>query len=77
MNSSSTNRRASEPELAPATISEADGIRYLHLGTPWVQGAMRVRKPLALELEYLQRMMAWMLLRPSERLTRVGFRLGR
>ena len=70
MNSSSTKRRASEPELAPATISEADGIRYLHLGTPWVQGAMRVRKPLALELEYIQRMMAWMLLRPSERLTR-------
>ena len=34
------------PELAPATISEADGVRYLHLGTPWVQGAMRIRKPL-------------------------------
>jgi spermidine synthase len=63
-------RRAAEPELAAATISEADGIRYLHLGTPWVQGAMRVRKPLALELEYIQRMMAWMLLRPSEQLVR-------
>jgi len=50
-------------ELAPATMSEADGVRYLHLGTPWVQGAMRVRKPHALELEYIQRMMAWMLFR--------------
>jgi spermidine synthase len=58
------------PELAPATISEADGVRYLHLGTPWVQGAMRIRQSLALELEYVQRMMAWMLLRPSEELTR-------
>jgi spermidine synthase len=65
-----TRPRADEPELAPATISEADGIRYLHLGTPWVQGAMRVRKPLALELEYIQRMMAWMLLRPPEQLAR-------
>lgn len=51
--------------LAPATISEFDGVRYLHLGTPWVQGAMRIRKPLAIELAYVQRMMAWMLLRPD------------
>ena len=58
------------PELAPATISEADGVRYLHLGTPWVQGAMRMRRSLALELEYIQRMMVWMLLRPSDALTR-------
>lgn len=50
-------------ELAPATMSEGDGVRYLHLGTPWVQGAMRVRKPHVLELEYIQRMMVWMLFR--------------
>lgn len=55
-------------ELAPATISEADGVRYLHLGTPWVQGAMRIGKPLALELDYVQRMMAWLLLRPAGRI---------
>ena len=48
-------------ELAEATISEADGVRYLHLGTPWVQGAMDLRKPYELELEYIQRMMAWLL----------------
>lgn len=53
-----------EEEVA-ATISELDGVRYLHLGTPWVQGAMRIRAPLAIELEYVQRMMAWMLWRPS------------
>ena len=53
-------------ELASATISEFDGVRYLHLGTPWVQGAMRIRKPKQIELEYVQRMMAWMLWRPSE-----------
>jgi spermidine synthase len=57
------------PDLAPATISELDGVRYLHLGTPWVQGAMRIRKPHVLELEYIRRMMAWMLLRSEEALT--------
>jgi spermidine synthase len=62
--------RKRKPVLAPATMSEADGVRYLHLGTPWVQGAMRVSKPLVLELEYVQRMMAWMLLRPEAELTK-------
>lgn len=64
-----STRRRDEPALAPATISEADGVRYLHLGTPWVQGAMRIRKSLALELEYIQRMMVWMLFRPTGELT--------
>jgi spermidine synthase len=54
---------------AGATISEYAGVRYLHLGTEWVQGAMRVRKPQQIELEYVQRMMAWMLWRPSRELT--------
>ena len=66
----STRPNKQAPELAPATISEADGVRYLHLGTPWVQGAMRIRKSLSLELEYIQRMMVWMLLRPTAELTR-------
>jgi spermidine synthase len=59
------NSRTPMEDLAPATVSEADGVRYLHLGTPWVQGAMRLKKPAALELEYVQRMMVWMLLRPT------------
>jgi spermidine synthase len=43
------------------TLSELDGVRYLHFGTEWVQGAMRIRKPNWPELEYAQQMMAWML----------------
>lgn len=58
-------RSKKTPTLAPVTVSESDGVRFLHLGTIWVQGAMRVRKPYDLELEYIQRMMAWMLLRPQ------------
>ncbi|WP_341892463.1 spermidine synthase [Variovorax sp. YR752] len=65
-----TTRRKTDPELAPATLSEFDGVRYLHLGTPWVQGAMRIRKPAQIELEYVQRMMAWMLLRPAAELAK-------
>lgn len=55
---------AAARRLPAASISEFDGVRFLHLGeTPWVQGAMRLRKPQALELEYVQRMMVWLLLR--------------
>ena len=52
-------------ELPEVTISEARGVRYLHLGTPWIQGAMKIDDPLVLDLEYVQRMMAWLLFRPE------------
>jgi spermidine synthase len=50
-----------KPKFAPVTLSEQDGVRFLHFGTEWVQGAMRIRKPDWIELEYAQQMMAWML----------------
>jgi spermidine synthase len=56
-----------KPTFAPITLSEHDGVRYLHFGTEWVQGAMRVRKPDWIELEYAQQMMAWMLFLESPR----------
>lgn len=43
------------------TLSELAGVRYLHFGTEWVQGAMRIRKPDELVLAYTKQMMAWML----------------
>ncbi len=46
---------------APVTFSEEDGVRYLHFGTEWIQGAMRLDDPDAIELEYAQQMMAWTL----------------
>jgi spermidine synthase len=58
-------------DLPTATIAEHDGLRTLHLGeTPWVQGAMLVREPRTIVLEYVQRMMAWMLWRESAELAR-------
>ncbi len=58
-----------KPYLAGATVSEFEGVRYLHLGTDWVQGAMRIDDPQHLELEYIQRMMAWMLWRKPADIT--------
>ena len=45
----------------PVTFSEIGDVRYLHFGTPWVQGAMNMRRPFKLELEYARMMMAYLL----------------
>jgi len=54
------------PTLPDVGMSEHDGVRYLHLGTPWVQGAMRIARPQHVELEYVQRMLAVLLWLPTE-----------
>ncbi len=54
-------------ELPEVTVSEYGGIRSLHLDSIWVQGAMRIAKPLQLELEYVQRMMAPLLWQDPQR----------
>ncbi|QKV54139.1 spermidine synthase [Comamonas antarctica] len=48
-------------ELPEVSVSEYGDVRHLHLGTPWIQGSMRVKEPFEIELEYVQRMMAWLL----------------
>jgi spermidine synthase len=44
-------------------ISEERGVRYLHFGSPWVQGAMRIARPWSLELEYTRELMLPLLLK--------------
>jgi spermidine synthase len=44
-------------------ISEERGVRYLHFGSDYVQGAMRIARPYALELEYTRDLMLPLLLR--------------
>ena len=62
-----------KPRFAPVTFSEESGVRYLHFGTEWVQGAMRLAKPQHIELEYAQQMMAWLLfLATPERIVQLG-----
>ena len=66
-----------KPRFAPVTFSEEHGVRYLHFGTEWVQGAMRLSKPLHIELEYAQQMMAWLLfLETPERIVQLGLGTG-
>jgi spermidine synthase len=47
------------------TIREEAGVRYLHFGSEWVQGAMRIARPSSLELEYTRELMFPLLLRPG------------
>lgn len=57
-------RRSPDYDLShPIDISESSGVRYLHFGSDWVQGAMRIRRPYDLELAYTREMMAGLLLR--------------
>ena len=48
-------------ELPEVNFSEDAESRYLHLGTPWIQGAMKIKEPFDLDLEYIQRMMVGLL----------------
>lgn len=49
------------PPLPEVNFSDYGDVRYLHLGTEWVQGSMLLDAPFDIELEYVQRMMAWLL----------------
>jgi len=48
-------------------IREEAGVRTLHFGSEWIQGAMRIARPWNLELEYTREMMAALLLRDAPR----------
>jgi spermidine synthase len=54
-------KKAAAPELPEVNFSDWGDVRYLHLGTEWVQGSMKLDAPFEIELEYVQRMMAWLL----------------
>lgn len=68
-----TPRTRRPPADTPIDLSEQDGVRYLHFGSPWIQGAMRLRKPFELELDYVRHMMAWLLfMEPPARVLQLG-----
>ncbi len=48
-------------ELAEVNFSDHGKVRLLHLGSEWVQGTMKTDAPFDLHLEYIERMMAWLL----------------
>lgn len=57
-------------------VSEEAGVRYLHFSSDWIQGAMRIARPYALELDYTREMMAALLLRPDARWPRKALLIG-
>jgi spermidine synthase len=57
-------------------VSEEAGVRYLHFSSDWVQGAMRIARPWALELDYTKEMMSALLLRPEPRWPRRTLLIG-
>ena len=64
-------------ELPEVNFSEEGAIRHLHLGSIWIQGSMLMDEPTALVHEYIQRMMAWlMLIDPSTARKRQALQLG-
>ena len=63
-----SRQRPAAVDLPEVTLSEEDGVRYLHLGTVWIQGGMRIKKPQVVEIDYVQRMLASLLWLPTETL---------
>jgi len=65
--------------MEPVTFSESGGVRYLHFGCELIQGAMRIRDPDEIYLEYNQQMMAWLLFletQPGMRVAQLGLGTG-
>lgn len=57
-------------------IREEAGVRTLHFGSDWVQGAMRIARPWHLELDYTRDMMMSLLLRDDTRFPRTVLLIG-
>jgi len=57
-------------------IREEAGVRSLHFGSHWIQGAMRIARPYALELDYTRDMMLALLLRSGVRWPRHVLMIG-
>lgn len=67
-NSLDTNHQPGDGELPTVTHFDYGDMRFLHLGSPAVQGSMKISKPLEIHLEYQQRMMAWLLFADSKKI---------
>src|SRR5512139_1944041 len=60
----------------PIDIREESGVRTLHFGSEWIQGAMRIARPWHLELDYTKEMMAGVLLRDDSHFPRNVLLIG-
>ena len=67
-NGSAHNKNLADGELPTVNYFDYGDMRFLHLGSPAVQGSMKISKPFDIHLEYQQRMMAWMLFTDLEKI---------
>lgn len=69
--------KTAKTPLPEVNFSDHGDIRYLHLGTEWIQGSMHLDQPFDIQLDYVQRMMAWlMFVEPSSVPKRHAMQLG-
>jgi spermidine synthase len=70
-------KQMTSDQLPEVNFSEEGPVRHLHLGSAWIQGSMLMDAPYVLVHEYIQRMMAWLLLMdPATTPKRQALQLG-
>src|SRR5439155_17629071 len=60
-------RLSDKKSRSPIAVSDARGVRTLHVGGEAIQSAMRIDDPHALALDYTRCMMAFLLVQPEPR----------
>ena len=48
-----TRKKNTTPELPEVSVSDDGEVRHLHLGTPWIQGSMRVDETLCVVMLFV------------------------
>ncbi len=62
------NQKLGNGELPTVNHFDYGDMRFLHLGSPAVQGSMKISKSNDIHLEYQQRMMGWLLFADLEKI---------
>ena len=65
-----------KPPAHSIETSDEAGVRFLHFGSEWVQGAMRIARPWALELAYTRELMLALALRADGEWPRSVLQVG-
>lgn len=65
-----------KPPSHSIETSDEAGVRFLHFGSEWVQGAMRIARPWSLELEYTRELMLALALRPDNNWPQTVLQIG-
>jgi spermidine synthase len=60
-------QRPNRDGLPHVNFFDYGDMRFLHLGSPAVQGSMKISQPFEIHLDYVQRMMGWLLFTDLDR----------